>query len=54
MGSVWLFLRFAGAIRKVLGDAGTILLSRIAGMLLAAIAVQMIVDGIQGFIAAAP
>ena len=53
MFTVWLFLRFAGGIRRVLGDAGTTLLSRIAGMLLAAIAVQMIVDGVQGFIAAA-
>ncbi len=52
MAAVWLFLRFASGIRRFLGDAGTTLLSRIAGMLLAAIAVQMIVDGVLGFIAA--
>lgn len=50
---VWVSLRFAGELRRVLGDGGTTLLSRIAGMLLAAIAVQMIVDGVQGFIALA-
>ncbi len=49
---VWVFLRFAGGIRRIIGDAGTTLLSRIAGMLLAAIAVQMVVDGIHGFGAA--
>lgn len=53
MLGVWLFLRFAGGISRVLGDAGSTLLSRIAGMLLAAIAVQMVVDGVQGFITAA-
>ena len=50
---VWVFLRFAGGIQRFLGDAGTVLLSRIAGMLLAAIAVQMVVDGVLGFVAAA-
>lgn len=46
---VWLFLRFAGAIRRVLRDSGTILLTRVAGMLLAAIAVQMLANGIMAF-----
>ncbi len=49
MLSVWLFLRFAGAIRRVLRESGTILLTRIAGMLLAAIAVQMLANGIMAF-----
>ena len=53
MAAVWVFLRFAGGIRRVLGDAGTTLLSRIAGMLLAAIAVQMVVDGVLGYVRAA-
>jgi len=52
MALVWIFLRFASGIHRVLRDAGTILLTRIAGVLLAAIAVQMIVDGIMGFIRA--
>ena len=52
MLSVWLFLRFGLTIRRFLGESGITLLSRIAGMLLAAIAVQMVVDGVMGFIAA--
>lgn len=53
MLAVWLFLRFASVIRRVIGDAGTTLLSRVAGMLLAAIAVQMVVDGVLEFVAQA-
>lgn len=48
---VWLFLWFAGGIRKLLGEGGTMLASRIAGLLLAAIAVQMAADGVFGFVA---
>lgn len=47
---VYLFLRFAGGIRRLLRDSGTVLASRIAGLLLSAIAVQMVADGIYGFI----
>ncbi len=46
---VWVFLRFAGGIRRVLRESGTVLLTRIAGMLLAAIAVQMLADGVLAF-----
>ncbi|MDO5534954.1 MAG: MarC family protein [Propionibacteriaceae bacterium] len=49
-GLVWVFLRFAGAIRRVLRESGTVLLTRIAGMLLAAIAVQMLADGMLAFL----
>ena len=49
---VWVFLRYAGLIRAVLRESGTVLASRIAGLLLSAIAVQMVADGIFGFIAA--
>lgn len=47
---VWLFLWFAGGIRRLLREGGTILASRIAGLLLAAIAIQMMADGVFGFI----
>lgn len=50
---VWLFLWNAELIRRLLGESGTILASRIAGLLLAAIAVQMVADGVFGFIAQA-
>jgi multiple antibiotic resistance protein len=50
---VWLFLRFAGRIHRVLKDSGTVLLTRIAGLLLSAIAVQMVADSIHAFVTAA-
>jgi multiple antibiotic resistance protein len=49
---VYLFLRFAGGIRRLLRESGTILASRIAGLLLSAIAVQMVANGVFGMIAA--
>ncbi|MFZ0529937.1 MAG: MarC family protein, partial [Propionicimonas sp.] len=52
MTLVWVFLRYAGVIRSVLRESGTVLASRIAGLLLSAIAVQMIADGVFGFIGA--
>ncbi|MDR0959806.1 MAG: MarC family protein [Propionibacteriaceae bacterium] len=50
MVSVYLFLRFASSISRILGEAGTTLLTRIAGLLLSAIAVQMMADGVLGLI----
>ena len=52
MALVWVFLRYAGLIRAILREAGTVLASRIAGLLLSAIAVQMVADGIFGFLEA--
>ncbi len=43
-------LRFSGIVVKIFRPAGVVLLARVAGMLLAAIAVQMIADSIIGFI----
>jgi len=50
MAAVYLFLRYAAGIRRVLREGGTILLTRIAGLLLSAIAVQMMADGVIGLI----
>jgi len=47
---VWLFLRFAGQVHRVLRDSGTMLVTRIAGLLLSAIAVQMIADSVRAFV----
>jgi multiple antibiotic resistance protein len=47
---VYLFMRFAGAIRGVLRESGTMLLTRIAGLLLSAIAVQMIANSVRAFV----
>ena len=44
-----LALRFAGILQKIVRPMGVILLARVAGMLLAAIAVQMIADAVIEF-----
>ena len=49
---LYLAMRFAGAFHRVLGDSGTTLVTRIAGLLLAAIAVQLVADAVRAFIAA--
>ena len=50
---LYLAMRFANVIHRVLGDSGTILVTRIAGLLLAAIAVQLVADAVEAFIKAA-
>ena len=47
---IFLALRFSTAIMRVIRPAGVTVISRIAGVLLAAIAVQLTADGIHGFI----
>ena len=44
---LWLAMRFSGAIHRVLRDSGVELLTRIAGLLLSAIAVQLIIDAVR-------
>jgi multiple antibiotic resistance protein len=48
--AVWLVLRFCWLIVKVLRPAGIEVLTRIAGLLLAAIAVQLIADSVSAFV----
>ena len=48
--SLWVAMRFAGVVMKVLGESGTILVTRIAGLLLAAIAVQLVADAVIAFV----
>jgi len=47
---LWLAMRFAGVIHRVLGDGGTTLVTRLAGLLLAAIAVQLMADAVFAFV----
>lgn len=47
---LFLSMRFANVIHRVLKESGTILVSRIAGLLLAAIAVQLVADAVRAFI----
>jgi multiple antibiotic resistance protein len=46
---LWLSLRFAGVVRRLLGQAGIELVTRISG-LLTAIAVQLVADAVREFI----
>jgi len=48
---LWLCLRFSGALIRIIKDSGITLLAKIAGLLLAAIAVQLMADSVRGFIA---
>jgi multiple antibiotic resistance protein len=47
---LWLAMRFAGRIHTLLGQGGTTLVTRIAGLLLSAIAVQLVADAVRAFI----
>ncbi len=47
---IYLALRFSTSILRVIREAGVTVISRIAGVLLAAIAVQLTADGIHDFI----
>jgi multiple antibiotic resistance protein len=50
MMTVWLVLRFSGGIVKLLRPGGIEVVTRIAGLLLAAIAVQLIADAVAAFV----
>jgi len=47
---LWLCLRYSTALIRVIKDSGITLLAKIAGLLLAAIAVQLVADSVRGFI----
>jgi multiple antibiotic resistance protein len=47
---LWLAVRFAGRIHRLLGVGGTTLVTRITGLLLSAIAVQLVADAVRAFI----
>jgi multiple antibiotic resistance protein len=47
---LWLAMRFSGAILRLLRDSGVELLTRIAGLLLSAIAVQLVIGAVRTLI----
>ena len=49
---LWLVLRFSGVILRVIRDSGVMLVTRIAGLLLSAIAVQLVANGVTAFVRA--
>jgi multiple antibiotic resistance protein len=52
--AAWLAMRFADVIHRVLTDNGVELLTRIAGLLLSAIAIQLVAESALAFAAQAP
>ena len=50
LASLYLAMRFAGLVQRALGENGVELVTRIAGLLLSAIAVQMIADAVHSFV----
>lgn len=49
--SLWLSMRYSMPILRLIRESGVLLVSRIAGLLLSAIAVQLVVDAVRAFIA---
>ena len=50
--ALWLTMRFSGVIHRVLRASGVELLTRIAGLLLSAIAVQLVSEAVRAFVGA--
>ena len=50
---LYLCMRFSGVLMRLFKESGITLLAKIAGLLLAAIAVQLVADSIRGFISGA-
>ena len=48
--TLWLAMRFSLPILKLIRESGVLLVTRIAGLLLSAIAVQMVADAIRTFV----
>lgn len=49
--SLWLTMRFSLPILRLIRESGVLLVTRIAGLLLSAIAVQLVADAVRAFIA---
>lgn len=50
IGVLYLTMRFAGVLHRLLRDSGVTLVTRIAGLLLSAIAVQLVADAVRAFV----
>ena len=48
--ALWLAMRFSLPILRLLRESGVVLLTRIAGLLLSAIAVQLVADSVRSFV----
>lgn len=50
---LWVCLRYSGAVIRLIKDSGITLVAKVAGLLLAAIAVQLVADSVRGFVGGA-
>ena len=50
--ALWLAMRYSVAILRVIKESGVLLVTRVAGLLLSAIAVQLVADAVRAFIEA--
>jgi multiple antibiotic resistance protein len=50
LGAAWLAMRLSGLVQRVLGTTGVLVLARVLGMLLAALSVQFVLDGVTRFL----
>jgi multiple antibiotic resistance protein len=48
---LWIVMRYSLPILRLIRESGVLLVTRIAGLLLSAIAVQLIADSVRAFIA---
>ena len=48
--ALWLTMRYSLVLHRLLRDSGILLVTRIAGLLLSAIAVQLVADAVRAFI----
>ena len=49
--ALWLAMRFSTPILRLIREGGVMLVSRISGLLLSAIAVQLVADAVRAFVA---
>jgi multiple antibiotic resistance protein len=50
MAIVWVILRYVDSIYRFLGKTGSLVIARVVSLLIAAIAVQYILDGVEQFV----
>ncbi|MBD3765473.1 MAG: MarC family protein, partial [Rhodobacterales bacterium] len=48
VGTTFVFLLAAAPVEHLLGRTGTLVITRLLGMLLAALSVQFVIDGVRG------
>jgi multiple antibiotic resistance protein len=49
---LYVTLRFAGGLNRIIGQGGILIITRVAGLLLSAIAVQLVASGVEAFVRA--